>query len=160
MSMNYGKDKNKLITVVRRLKRSKIKQLVDARMHQFDRLGQSSEDIFSELCFCILTANYTAEGGIRIQNEIGNGFLTMTEKQLAHKLKELGHRFPNTRANYMINDRKHKKEIINSLRKLKGYELRDWLVKNVKGLGYKEASHFLRNTGLYLWYIETGKVLK
>jgi N-glycosylase/DNA lyase len=25
---------------------------------------------------------------------------------------------------------------------------RDWLVKNVKGLGYKEASHFLRNIGL------------
>ena len=25
---------------------------------------------------------------------------------------------------------------------------REWLVKNVKGLGYKEASHFLRNIGL------------
>jgi len=25
---------------------------------------------------------------------------------------------------------------------------RDWLVRNVKGLGYKEASHFLRNIGL------------
>ncbi|MBA7693839.1 putative N-glycosylase/DNA lyase [subsurface metagenome] len=25
---------------------------------------------------------------------------------------------------------------------------RDWLVKNVKGIGYKEASHFLRNIGL------------
>ena len=26
-------------------------------------------------------------------------------------------------------------------------ELRDWLVQNVLGLGYKEASHFLRNIG-------------
>ncbi len=26
-------------------------------------------------------------------------------------------------------------------------ELREWLVKNVKGYGYKEASHFLRNIG-------------
>jgi N-glycosylase/DNA lyase len=25
---------------------------------------------------------------------------------------------------------------------------RDWLVRNVKGIGYKEASHFLRNIGL------------
>ena len=25
---------------------------------------------------------------------------------------------------------------------------REWLVENVKGLGYKEASHFLRNIGL------------
>src|SRR5438093_13545617 len=28
------------------------------------------------------------------------------------------------------------------------FELREWLVENVKGLGYKEASHFLRNIGL------------
>ena len=30
---------------------------------------------------------------------------------------------------------------------LSAYELREWLVKNVKGLGYKEASHLLRNIG-------------
>ncbi|MGB7531751.1 MAG: hypothetical protein WA977_02075 [Halobacteriota archaeon] len=28
------------------------------------------------------------------------------------------------------------------------YKLRDWLVQNVKGIGYKEACHFLRNIGL------------
>src|SRR5438093_10443584 len=28
------------------------------------------------------------------------------------------------------------------------FELREWLVENVKGIGYKEASHFLRNIGL------------
>ena len=28
------------------------------------------------------------------------------------------------------------------------FELREWIVENVKGLGYKEASHFLRNVGL------------
>jgi N-glycosylase/DNA lyase len=27
-------------------------------------------------------------------------------------------------------------------------DARDWLVSNIKGLGYKEASHFLRNIGL------------
>ncbi len=26
-------------------------------------------------------------------------------------------------------------------------ELREWLVKNIKGIGYKEGSHFLRNIG-------------
>jgi N-glycosylase/DNA lyase len=29
-----------------------------------------------------------------------------------------------------------------------GVDAREWLVNNVKGLGYKEASHFLRNTGV------------
>jgi N-glycosylase/DNA lyase len=28
------------------------------------------------------------------------------------------------------------------------HEGREWLVKNLTGLGYKEASHFLRNVGL------------
>ncbi|MEM3553264.1 MAG: N-glycosylase, partial [Candidatus Bathyarchaeia archaeon] len=26
---------------------------------------------------------------------------------------------------------------------------REWLVKNIKGLGFKEASHFLRNVGYF-----------
>src|SRR5438445_10756870 len=28
------------------------------------------------------------------------------------------------------------------------FKLREWLVENVKGFGYQEASHFLRNIGL------------
>ena len=28
-----------------------------------------------------------------------------------------------------------------------GYEAREWLVRNVKGIGYKEAGHLLRNIG-------------
>ncbi len=28
------------------------------------------------------------------------------------------------------------------------FPMREWLVENIKGLGYKEASHFLRNIGL------------
>ncbi len=37
------------------------------------------------------------------------------------------------------------KEIINRIGGAK--QAREWLVKNVKGIGYKEASHFLRNVG-------------
>ncbi|MBR9682387.1 MAG: N-glycosylase, partial [Candidatus Aenigmarchaeota archaeon] len=78
-------------------------------------------------------------GGIKIQNAIGNGFLRLSESKLAKKLKELGHRYPNVRAKYIIEARKHKKDLKN--------KDREWIVKNVKGLGYKEASHFLRNIG-------------
>ncbi len=28
-------------------------------------------------------------------------------------------------------------------------ERREWIVENIKGIGYKEASHFLRNIGFY-----------
>ena len=39
------------------------------------------------------------------------------------------------------------KDILRGLKTSK--EKREFLVKNIKGLGYKEASHFLRNTGSF-----------
>lgn len=123
----------KLIRAINQLKKSPIKKTIDSRIQEF----KQCKNHLSELCFCILTANYTAEGGIRIQQQIGNGFKQLTETQLSKKLKKLKYRFPNKRANYIINARKHSKIAQN----------REWLVKNIKGLGYKEASHYLRNTG-------------
>lgn len=124
--------------------------MISARVKEFKKLGKkSSREIFKELCFCLLTANYSAEGGIRIQKKIGNGFLRLDEKALAKKLKKLGHRFPNARAEFIAEARRKYadriKKIIFSFKN--GKEAREWLVKNVKGLGYKEASHFLRNVG-------------
>ena len=197
---------------VNKLKRSKLKDMVDERILEFSQTRLAAE-LFKELCFCILTANYNAEKCIIIQAKIGNGFLILSENALARKLKELGYRFPNVRAKYIVEARKHNKE----LKRILDYDdqmLREWLVKNIKGLGYKESSHFLRNIGkknfaiidfhildllsakgliqkpktlnkktylqteellkklakklrlsldeldLYLWYCETGKVLK
>ena len=139
----------KLIAVVEELKKSEVRETVDSRMRQFEELGgKDSNEIFKELCFCFLTANYSAEGGMRIQKEIGQGFLTMEEEALAKKLEELGHRYPNVRASYITNSRNLKdnlKEILESRGDEK--QMREWIVKNVKGIGMKEASHFLRNIG-------------
>lgn len=198
------------------LKKSEVKNLVDVRMGEFREIGKgSSSEIFKELCFCVLTANFNAEKSIKLQREIGDGFLTLRKSQLARRLRELGHRYPNTRARYIVEARKYKdslKDIVKSFNAEN--ELREWLVDNVKGIGYKEASHFLRNIGytnfaivdfhilnvlaryklmekpktltrrkyleiedilreiarksslnlaeldLYLWYMETGKILK
>lgn len=183
-------------------------------MRQFSR-KMSEQELFCELCFCILAANYTSERSWRIQESIGAGFLTLPEAELAGRLKSLGYRFPNVRAKYIVRARALK----SSLRPVLGsdmgrLELRKWFVDNVHGFGYKEASHFLRNVGrsgyaivdfhildvlskhgllekpksltpkkyleaeallqricdssglsqgeldLYLWYLETGKILK
>ena len=193
-----------------------MKKLVDARLSEFRELGNgSSNEIFKELCFCILTANFNAEKSMKIQMKIGDGFLILPESLLASKLKELGHRYPNTRARYIVNARKHKNSLRTTIKMFNDEnKLREWLDKNVKGIGYKEASHFLRNIGytdfaiidfhiidvltkyniiekpktvtkrtyleteellrkiagksnfnlaeldLYLWYMETGKILK
>jgi N-glycosylase/DNA lyase len=138
-----------LIGIIEDLKNSEIKNIVNSRMKEFEELGKKeSEDIFKELCFCLLTANFSASGGIKIQKEINDGFLVLPEPELAKRLSELGHRFPNARARFIFEARKYKsniKEILNSFETES--EIRNWLAKDVKGLGMKEASHFLRNIG-------------
>ena len=126
-----------LIDSVERLKNSSVKKLVDTRANEFRNFDKNN--LFSELCFCLMTANFNAKRAIAIQNEIGKGFLNLSEEELARSLQELGHRFPNARARYIAEARKHA-DLLDG-------KSREWLVENVKGLGYKEASHFLRNIG-------------
>ena len=134
----------KLLEKIENLKKTKIKKLVDNRIRGFKQ-KKSSNEIFNELCFCILTANYNAEKSIEIQNTVGDGFLLLSENKLRKRLKELGHRFPKARAKYIIEARRYNgslKYVIENNNKT-----RDWLVEKIKGIGYKEASHFLRNIG-------------
>ncbi|MGC8812055.1 MAG: N-glycosylase/DNA lyase [Candidatus Aenigmatarchaeota archaeon] len=137
-----------LVKILEELKKSEISKVIEKRMKEFEEnRGKTEEEIFKELCFCILTANFNAERSIRIQQEINDGFLFLDKDELERKLREFGHRFPRTRTNYIVEARKFKGQLKRIMENLEGGELREWLVKNVKGLGYKEASHFLRNVG-------------
>lgn len=140
---------NELFNPIENLKRSDIKNLVNIRLKEFSKFKKGTIDnIFKELCFCIMTANCSAEKCIEVHEAIGNDFLTLNEEQLARKFKTLGYRFPNLRANYIIESRKIKDLLEIELKNNdNGHDLRDWIVKNIKGLGYKESSHFLRNIG-------------
>ena len=138
-----------LIEKIEKLRNSPIKKIIDSRMNEFSELNKkNSNEWFKELCFCFMTANFSAHGGIKIQNEINNGFLTFSEEELAKKLSELSHRFPNARAKFVILARPYKDNIKEILEKIKTEtEMREWIVKNIKGIGMKESSHFLRNIG-------------
>ena len=140
---------SELFKKVESLKKSNIKNTIDQRIKEFKEIGKkNSKEIFKELCFCLMTANFNAEKSIKIQNTINNGFLNLPEEELTASLKKLGHRFPNTRAKFIVEARKYKdsiKEILNSFNS--ETELREFLVKNIKGISYKESSHFLRNIG-------------
>lgn len=128
---------------------NKITDLVETRFHEFETLGRhgSNEELFSELCFCVMTANWTAKGGMKIQSIVGpDGFAYMSEDELTSTLRQNGHRFWRTRAKYICANRWFIKDVKSILDK-PAFECRKYLAENLMGLGWKEASHFLRNTG-------------
>ncbi|MBN2142350.1 N-glycosylase/DNA lyase [Candidatus Woesearchaeota archaeon] len=131
------------------LKRSDIRPVVDSRMRDFEFFQDASDsEVWSELCFCLLTANFQAEKSMRIQAELGGAFLSHTEEGLSSELRRLGHRFPNMRAKFIVDARRHLRGLRARLDSFDDdHARRMWLVDNVKGLGMKEASHFLRNIG-------------
>lgn len=139
----------KLVSQINALKKTAIEKTISKKIKQFKSFSKkSSQDIFQELCFCLMTANFNAKRAVEIQEKCGCLFLTGTEAQLAKLLKANGHRFPNTRAHFIFLAQEHKDDIKEKLFSIKDrYEKREWLVKNIKGLGYKESSHFLRNIG-------------
>lgn len=126
------------------------------RLAEFTSINQEGSDelLWQELVFCIFTANASARMGLRSIAAIKNLLVSGTETELAQTLKGV-HRFPNARAGYIVATREYlRTDCQFCLRdRLNGFEnplaRRDWLAqtKQIKGLGYKEASHFLRNIG-------------
>lgn len=166
----------------------KVKEHVERRMGEFERLGREGKtrfdfrpflnevyeaDVFSELCFCILTANSSASMGIRIQSEVGSeGFREMPLEDLTRIIAKHGHRFPEQRAERIVELREREEGILELIeRERDPFLLRRLLADpsskhKIKGFGYKEASHFLRNLGfkelaildrhVYRFMVETG----
>ncbi len=57
-------------------------------MHVFSRFRDGSdEDLFLELCFCLLTANFQSEKSMVIHESIGRGFVTHSERTLSKRLR-------------------------------------------------------------------------
>lgn len=108
--------------------------------------------LFEELAFCIFTANASAEMGAKAVDAVRNVLINGTADDMTRRLEGI-YRFNKKRPQYIIHTREHLKNHINfelkkKLSLLKDInERRDFFVKNVKGFGMKEASHFLRNIG-------------
>ncbi|MGQ9597178.1 MAG: N-glycosylase/DNA lyase [Thermoproteota archaeon] len=125
-----------------------VRKTVLKRIKEFEETGRSREKVFRELCFCILTANYSAEGGLRVQEAIGDGFFKLNRAELSRRLRSLGYRYPKTRARYIVEARRQREDIWRIVNdKDDPIRVRRWLADNVQGIGFKEASHFLRNMG-------------
>lgn len=126
-----------------------IRRLVKERVASFKEIRYGPpEKIFKELVFCILAANFTASGSLKIVDFLGDRLQVLDVDSLEKELRKLGHRYPRARAEYIVEARKMLEEVVKVVREVDdGRRAREWLARNVKGLGYKEASHFLRNIG-------------
>lgn len=135
-----------------------IERDVNDKLKEFEKnFNLPPEQKFLELCFCILVANNAVEKTHETWKKIGAKFLYLSEDELGNALKNAGYRFYNVRAKYIVEARWVIDKIDFIIRLSNP---REWLVKHVKGIGWKEASHFLRNLGFKDYAILDRHVLK
>ena len=133
----------------------KIRPQIKKRLAEFSKLHKDTdENIFAELCFCILTANANATMCDKAIKELKSEGLLLRGK--AHQIKPRLRgrvRFHNKKADFIVLARELFKKgrgvcVKERLDFKDIVATRDWLVENIKGYGFKESSHFLRNIGL------------
>jgi N-glycosylase/DNA lyase len=150
--LNPLKGVESLAREVKRLRSDlEVKSMVDQRISEFLEVRrQDSGAWFVELTYCLLTAYSSAIRGQSCVDALCDcgALLDGSVVEVEETLRRQGHRFAERRAEYVVEARRlatDLKEVIEGFEDAK--EARRWLVENVKGLGYKEASHFLRNVG-------------
>jgi N-glycosylase/DNA lyase len=141
----------RLAAVVREeVEKPETRRKVETRVEEFRQAQRESEARwFEELVYCLLTANYSARGSLACIAALKEG-CAMDEGNLEQLRTCLQHRhrFPNKRAEFILEARRHRDDLKKTITgQLSSRAAREWLVENIKGLGMKEASHFLRNVG-------------
>ncbi len=130
----------------------RVRQMVEDRMDEFRGVHlMDSQKWYEELVYCLLTAYSSALMGQRCVDALrGGALMEGGVEDVRACLVEEGHRFANRRAEYIYDTRGLAPRIKGVIQ---GFEdprdAREWLVKHVKGLGWKEASHYLRNVGYF-----------
>lgn len=133
-----------------------VKKELDLRVSHFESVKKtaSDEEIFAELVFCIFTPQSKALSCWQAVKTLDQKNLLLKAGALKLAKNITGVRFHNNKAKYLVEARnfftkKGKIKIKDKILSFENdFELRKWLVANIKGFGYKEAGHFLRNIGM------------
>ena len=130
------------------------KEKIKRRLLNFRKVWEKNEEfIFKELCFCLCTPQTKARTcDVFIEKIFSNGILLSGSREEIRKHMK-GVRFCENKSQRIVEAREfftrsgniEIKKYINRNRPMK---TREWLIKNIKGLGLKESSHFMRNIGL------------
>lgn len=135
-------------------KYSQIRRRAESRTAFFERVGKKGGNgLFEELVFCILTPQSKARSCDRAVLELkASGLLYNGNRRQIAKMLSKGVRFHNNKAEYVVEARE--KLSGNGFSRLfeltfegDEKEARERLVGEVRGIGLKEASHYLRNVG-------------
>jgi N-glycosylase/DNA lyase len=139
------------------------------RLAEFEdvRRQASDERLWEELVFCIFTAGASARMGLRSVEAVRALLAEGAHAELAGTLNGV-HRYPNSRSGYIVVTRDYLREEcgMRLRERLESFadphERRDWLARErrIKGLGYKEASHYLRNIGFRGYAILDKHILR
>lgn len=132
-----------------------IRDKIISRLDEFRETGKKANDeaVFAELAFCLLTPQTKARVCWPVICTLSeNGLLYRgSPDEMKKHMRTV--RFYNNKSRYIGEARKTFTE--NSQLKIRKMlsswesplQMRGWLAQNVKGLGLKEAGHFLRNIG-------------
>ena len=151
---NSGKSKKIAVPEISQIRNlyKKVKPCILKRLGEFREKEKTKNNriLFTELCYCLLTPQSKARTCWEKVSELSSQGLLFKggKKEIVKCL--YGVRFRNNKAGYICGARKILQELKKILRKktvMNKLRLRLWLVKNIKGYGFKEASHFLRNIG-------------
>lgn len=141
---------------------------IRSRLDEFAALREVATDaqLFEELVYCLFTAGASARMGLKSVDRVRKLMINGTVEQISQAL--IGaHRFPNARARYVIEARNTLQQDcrLKLRQKLNSFgedraARRDFFTVNIKGIGYKEASHYLRNIGYRGYAILDKHILK
>jgi len=123
---------------------------INARLAEFAAVPR--EAWFLELVYCLLTPQSSARSAALAVEALRSAGYPGTEIDPVPCLRgtEYYVRFHITKARRLLEAQRRRQEIVEAVAQGRGTDgraLREWLVREIKGLGWKEASHFLRNIG-------------
>lgn len=143
-------------------------ETIRARLREFEEVGRAGDDAryLEELAFCIFAAGTSARHGIQCVEKVRPVLLTGDREALREALR--GQRFFNLRSGFLYETREYLRDCcgLKLREKLHGFhdpqERRDWLAlnKDVRRIGMKEASHYLRNVGFKGYAILDKHILR
>jgi N-glycosylase/DNA lyase len=125
-----------------------LKSDIRKRLNDFSAVPKS--EYFYELAYCLLTPQSSAVNADKVISLLKtNKFKSKeTNPEPILRRKDCYIRFHKNKSRYLIEVKEQFPTISTQIaNNISSEDLRLWLVKNVKGLGWKESSHFLRNIG-------------